>query len=68
MRKDDLIQHFGTSIAVAKALGVTKSAVSQWGDIVPEGVAYKAQVVTGGILCVDTALYPKPHLHADTAA
>ncbi len=68
MRKDDLIRHFGTGVAVAEALGVTKSAVSQWDDIIPEGMAYKAQVVTGGMLRVNPADYPKPHLHAGTAA
>jgi len=68
MRKADLIKHFGSGVAAAKALEVTKSAVSQWGDVIPEGMAYKAQIVTGGALRVDPSLYPKPHLHPGAAA
>ncbi len=60
MKKDDVIAHFGgNQVTTAKALGITKSAVSQWGDIIPEGMAYKIQVITAGILRVDPAAYAK---------
>jgi transcriptional regulator with XRE-family HTH domain len=60
MKKDDVIRHFGgTQVKVAEALGITKSAVSQWPETVPEGIAYKLQVITGGMLRVDPAVYEK---------
>lgn len=58
MWKSDVLAHFQNSpSAVAAALEITTSAVSAWGEIVPEGSAYKLQVVTGGALQVDPALY-----------
>jgi DNA-binding transcriptional regulator YdaS (Cro superfamily) len=58
MKKDDVIAHFGgNQVTTAKALGITKSAVSQWGDVIPEGMAYKIQVITAGVLRVDPAVY-----------
>lgn len=57
MRKTDVIEHFKTATAAAKAIGITKSAVSQWGEIVPEDKAYRLQEVTRRKLKVDKALY-----------
>lgn len=54
-----MLQHFETSHAAAKALGITRQAIEQWGEAVPEGTAYKIQVITGGILQVDPAMYQK---------
>lgn len=59
MLKTDVRAHFGTLEAIAKAIGITKSAVSQWPKVIPQGPAYKLQFVTGGILRVDPALYPR---------
>jgi len=64
MKRDDLFKHFGGAIATAKAFGVTKSAVYQWGEIVPELVAYKAQVLTAGLLRVDPAVYERKRTDA----
>jgi DNA-binding transcriptional regulator YdaS (Cro superfamily) len=58
MYKADAVRHFGSQIAVARALGITKGAVSLWGNVVPEGSAYKLESVTGGALKVDPTLYP----------
>lgn len=57
MRKSDVIAHFGTVRKTADALNVTYQCVAQWGEIVPEGVAYKLQVMTGGKLQADTRVY-----------
>jgi transcriptional repressor of cell division inhibition gene dicB len=57
MLKVDVLTHFGSQRAAAKALGISIAAVSGWGDVVPEGSAYKLQVITGGVLRVDPALY-----------
>lgn len=60
MKKSDVIAHFGgTQVQVADALGITKSAVSQWSEVIPEGIAYKIQVITAGLLRVDPSLYEK---------
>ena len=57
MRKEDVIQHFGSEVAVAEALEISRQAVNKWPDTVPEGVAYKLQVMTAGLLRVDPADY-----------
>lgn len=57
MRKSDVLAHFETPSAVADALGISVSAVSGWDEIVPEGSAYKLQVITGDALRVDPSLY-----------
>lgn len=62
MKKADVIAHFGgTAQAAAKALGITRSAVAQWKDIVPERIAWKVQFMTGGVLRVDPTMYEKRH-------
>lgn len=57
MYKTDVLGHFKTGTAVARAIGVTKSAVSQWKDIIPEAMAYRVQAATRGKLKVDPSLY-----------
>lgn len=41
IRKADLIEILGTHIAVAQVLGITRSAVSQWGEFIPELQEYR---------------------------
>lgn len=50
MKKSDAIEHYGTAAALARALGINKSAVSFWGDTIPKGRAYQLEVLTGGKL------------------
>lgn len=57
MRTAIAIKHYGSQAALARALNITRSAVSQWGPIVPEGAAYKLQSLTDGKLKVDPAVY-----------
>lgn len=63
MRYKDALAHFGSDEAIAEALGgKTRQAVNAWqrdGGIIPEGMAYKLQVITGGRLRVDPRLYDK---------
>jgi hypothetical protein len=49
----------GKKINVAKKLGVTTGYVSQWGDIIPEPMATKLSLLTGGKLKYEPSLYPK---------
>ena len=57
MRKSDVVRHFGSQLAVAKALQITKGAVSFWDELIPIGRAYQIESVTGGKLRVNPALY-----------
>ncbi|MDT3321932.1 Cro/CI family transcriptional regulator [Shewanella sp. SP1S2-4] len=50
MKTKDAISHFGNKLKLAEALNVTKSAISQWGDDVPELRAYQIERLTGGEL------------------
>lgn len=57
MRKTDVIEHFGSGVKTARALNVTKSAVSQWPDTIPEAMAYRAQAASRNKLKVDPEVY-----------
>jgi transcriptional repressor of cell division inhibition gene dicB len=58
MRKTEVLSHWNNNgAAVARAIGITKSAVSQWGDVIPEAMAYRVQEASGGVLKVDPAIY-----------
>lgn len=41
MKKNDAVKAFKNKVGVAKAIGISKQAVSLWGEIVPEGSALK---------------------------
>ena len=41
MKKKDAIEAFKNRVEVAKAIGITKQAISLWGDVVPEVSALK---------------------------
>jgi len=58
MRTSDAITYFEGRRALAERLGISTQAVAKWGDAVPEGAAYKLQILTNGRLRVDPALYP----------
>ena len=49
MRKADAIAHFGSVTAVAEAIGISPSAVSQWDDDlpIPEASAYRLWLISG---------------------
>jgi hypothetical protein len=59
MKKRDVINHFGGEVKTAAALGLTRQAVYQWADPIPERLAYQIQVMTGGILRVDPSVYAR---------
>lgn len=59
MLKKDVINYFGTLGKVAKELGISVSAVSQWNDVIPEKNAYRLQEITQNQLKIDRALYKK---------
>jgi len=57
MRKSAVVAHFGSQRAVAEKLEITEQAVSQWDEIIPEGMAYKVESITRRKLRVDSAVY-----------
>ena len=59
MYTDDAVQHFGGRRQLAEALGISRQAVEQWGNLVARGVAYRLQVMTKNELVVDEAKYKR---------
>lgn len=53
MKKKDVIEHFGGVGKTAIALGVLQSAVSQWGENVPQRRAFEIERITNGALKAD---------------
>lgn len=64
MKTADLIRLFGGVTRTAEALGVTKSAVSQWGENVPELRVYKLREQRPTI---DAELAALPAQHSQAA-
>lgn len=50
MKTKDAVNFFGTKSAVAKAAGVSRGRVSQWGEDVPELSAYRLERASKGKL------------------
>lgn len=53
VKKSDVLEYFGGVSKAANALGITRSAVSQWDETIPESSAYKLESLTGGQLKAD---------------
>ncbi|MDD9154980.1 Cro/CI family transcriptional regulator [Aliivibrio sp. S4TY2] len=53
MKKKDVIEHFGGVGKAAVALGILQSAVSQWGENVPQRRAFEIERITNGVLKAD---------------
>ena len=50
MKKKDVIEHFGSIKKAADALGIWPQSLYSWKENVPENMAYKVEVITGGKL------------------
>lgn len=53
MRKSDVIKFFGTGAKAARALNIDRTALYQWGELVPESRQYELEVKTNGLLKSD---------------
>lgn len=53
MKKRDVIEYFGGIKQTAQALDLWPQTIYQWGDDVPDTLAYKIQVITDGKLKVN---------------
>lgn len=50
MKKHQAIEFFGGSNAMARAVGVTKSTVSEWPEVIPAKYATRIHFASGGRL------------------
>lgn len=50
MKKSEVVEHFGSASKVAKALNITRMAVSAWPEIVPIQRQYELEHITKGAL------------------
>jgi hypothetical protein len=57
MNKADVIRHFGTITAMAKAIGISRQAIYDWPELIPEQWAWTIEGKTGGALRVNPRLY-----------
>lgn len=59
MKTDDAVSYYGSRAALAAALSMSKSAVSQWGDVVPIGTAALIASMTHGAVPLGLDDYPR---------
>lgn len=50
MELKQAIKHFGTKAELARKMGVTRQAITGWGDGIPAGRQFQLEVLTGGKL------------------
>lgn len=50
MTTEDVVKHYGSKAEVARALGIDKAAISQWGDEPPHSRQFQIQCLTKGKL------------------
>lgn len=50
MKTNDVLIYFGSKAEIGRVLGVSKSAISQWGNEVPPLRAYQIEQITKGKL------------------
>ena len=56
MNKTDAVKYFGTQTALALALKISRAAVSQWPETIPEVRQYQIRAITEGALELDDRL------------
>lgn len=61
MQKVKVVEYYGGISKAASALGVTHSAISQWGDVIPEKQAMRLERLTKGALRYEPGLYLRNH-------
>ncbi|GAB82291.1 Cro/CI family transcriptional regulator [Shimwellia blattae] len=57
MLKKEAINYFGSRTKVAQAAGVHPSAVSQWGELIPEKNAFRLELASDHKLKYDPEIY-----------
>jgi len=64
MLKTNVVEYYGGISKTAIALGLTHSAVCQWGTVIPERQALKIEKITDKALKYDASLYQKNKSYA----
>ena len=59
MLKSKVVDYYGGISKTAVALGVTHSAVCQWGEVIPQKQAFVIDRITKGKLKYDASFYHK---------
>jgi len=59
MRTKTVIDYYGSKSAVARALGIKRQSVIDWGATVPDLRQYQVQLFTNGAIMADKRLQPK---------
>ncbi|MCY1894047.1 Cro/CI family transcriptional regulator [Klebsiella pneumoniae] len=59
MLKNQVVEYYGGISKTAIALGVTHSAVCQWGNVIPQKQAFVIERITNGKLKYDASFYQK---------
>lgn len=52
MTTQEAIDHWGSAVKLADALGLTRDAIYKWGEYPPNETQYKIMVLSGGSLSV----------------
>lgn len=60
MTTEEVVAHYGSKAAVAKALSISKASVSGWGDEPPHGRQCELQILTKGKLKAAPKKQPQP--------
>jgi len=56
MKKSEVIKYFGGVNATARALRILPQAVSKWPDELTDRIAFRVELVTGGMLKTNETL------------
>ena len=59
MRTDDVVKFFGSKAEAARAIGVTRGAITNWGDVVPESSVWRVERASKGKLKGNLEFYQK---------
>lgn len=60
MKKENVLEYLGGTTATAKFLGIAKSTVSTWPEVIPWKYALLLQHLTKGALKYEQESYPLP--------
>ena len=61
MFKTTVVKFYGSQQGAASFLGITRQAVNQWPELIPERAALSLAFKTGGRLPYDPKLYARRH-------
>ena len=50
MKVSAAVNYFGSKSEIARRLGITRQAVSKWGELVPRGWAFELTAISSGVL------------------